>query len=121
MLPQLLYPYSLATFRSEYWEKQPLYVARPLPEWCREMPSLDDLDAIINLTSLPEGPYKELLIRADAYGVENYNVERGPDGRPDMSAIYRAYARGWTIVVYNLHRRWNSVAIAWHHSACTLQ
>src|ERR1700682_4368620 len=96
MLPQLLYPYSLATFRSEYLEQQPLYVARPLPEWCREMPSLDDLDAIINLTSLGEGVYKELLIRADAYGVENYTVERGPDGRPDMSAIYRAYAKGWT-------------------------
>jgi ribosomal protein L16 Arg81 hydroxylase len=110
MLPQLLHPYSLATFLSEYWEKQPLYVARPLPEWCREMPSLDDLDAIISHTSAPEGFHKELLIRSDGYGVENYTVERGPDGRADMSAIYRAYAKGWTIVVYNMHRRWNSVA-----------
>ncbi len=110
MFQQLIDPVSVATFRSEYWEKQPLYVARPTPEWCSEMPSIEDLDAIISHTCAPEDFSKEHLARTDDYGVETYPIERGPDGRPDMSAIYRAYATGWTIVVHNLNRRSTAVA-----------
>ena len=106
MLQQLIDPISPAKFWSEYFEKQPLHVARPMPEWCREMPSIDDLDAIISHTSVPDGRSKEHLIRRDAaFGVDYYLVERTADGRPDMSAIYRAYAKGWTLAVYNLHQR----------------
>jgi ribosomal protein L16 Arg81 hydroxylase len=110
MLQELIHPVSLETFWSEYWEKKPLYVERPFPEWCRDMPSIDDLDAIIDHTTGHDAGSKDYLIRADNYGVESYSVERGPDGRPDMSAIYRAYAKGWTIGVHKLNRRSTPVA-----------
>jgi len=110
MLQQLIDPFSLATFISDYFEKQPLYVPRPFPQWCREMPSIDDLDAIISNTSTPHGLSTEHLMRADAGGREVYPVERCSDGRPDMSAIYRAYGQGWTVCVHNLHRRCAPVA-----------
>lgn len=105
MLQQLIAPVSLAMFWSEYFEKRPLHVARRLPEWCREMPSIDDLDAIISYTSAPDGfPLDELIRGSETHGAEYRPFER-PDGRPEMSAIYRAYASGWSIAVYSLHRR----------------
>ena len=98
-LQQLIAPVSLAMFWSEYFEKRPLHVARRLPQWCREMPSVDDLDAIISYTSAPDGfPLDELIRGSEAHGVEYCPFDR-PDGRPEMSAIYRAYARGWSIAV----------------------
>lgn len=110
-LQQLIDPVPIATFLSEYWEKRPLYVARPLPQWCRELLSIDDLDALISHTSPPEGASQDDLVRlSDAYGVEYQSIERGPDGRPDMSAVYRAYAKGWSLAVYGLQRRWTPVA-----------
>jgi ribosomal protein L16 Arg81 hydroxylase len=110
MLQQLIDPVSLATFWSEYWEKRPLYVGRPWPEWCSQMPTIDDLDAIISQTCAPEGLSKEHLTRTDEHGVDYYPVERGTDGRPDMSALYLAYGKGWTIVVHNLQKRCTPVA-----------
>jgi ribosomal protein L16 Arg81 hydroxylase len=110
MFQNLIDPVSLSTFWSKYWEKEPLYVARSWPEWCHEMPTIEDLDAIISQTCAPEGLSKEHLTRTDAYGNDYFPVERGPDGRPDMSAIYRAYGKGWTIVVHNLQKRYTPVA-----------
>jgi hypothetical protein len=111
VLDQLLYPITTAAFLSEYWEKQPLHVARSSPAWCRELPSIDDLDAIISLASAPGLVRDELrLVRTTLKGLEDAPIELGHDGRPDLSAVYRAYATGWTIVVNRLHLRWASVA-----------
>jgi len=111
VLNELLSPVTASTFWSDYWERQPLHVVRELPVWCSELPSIDDLDAIISLMP-PSGAEAEglRLVRAVAGRVEDSSIARGPDGRPDVPAVYRAYAQGWTVVVNRLHLRSAPVA-----------
>lgn len=111
MLTALLDPVAPDAFRLDYWEQRPLHVARPLPAWCGTLPAIGDLDAIISLTSAPANVANELrLVRNGAEGSEDLAVERGADGRPDMSTIYRAYASGWTVVVNAVDQRHPHVA-----------
>ncbi len=111
MLERLLYPLTPDAFKADYLEKQPLHLARPLPGWCEELPSIATLDAIIALSPAPMTVQNELrLVRTTAEGSEDLPVERASDGRPDMSALYRAYATGWTVVVNSLHLRHPAVS-----------
>jgi ribosomal protein L16 Arg81 hydroxylase len=110
MLQQLIDPFPLEKFWSEHFEKQPLYVARPRPAWCRDMPTIDDLDAILSYTANPESRSQDYLTRVDEHGRDICEVKRGPDGRPDMAAFYRGYATGWSMCVFAVHERWAPVA-----------
>lgn len=111
MLDELLQPIIPALFWSEYWEKRPLHIARPSPVWYRELASIDDLEAIISLTSAPRQVADDLrLVRSTSDGLKDDPMERGADGRPDMAAVYRAYGKGSTIVVDRLDLRWAPVA-----------
>jgi ribosomal protein L16 Arg81 hydroxylase len=110
-LGALIDPVGPAEFRATYWERQPLHVARPLPSWCGELPSIADLDAIISLTPPPGDTSNDVrLVRTTPAGSEDMPVARTMDGRPDMSGIYRAYASGWTVIVNALHLRDTRVA-----------
>ena len=103
MLEKIIDPVPVADFRRAHWEKAPLHVTRPMPEWCRELPVVHDLDSLVALAALED--WNSLRIVQSQAGLPAEMPLRGKDGPRGIEAVYRAYAQGWSVLVNGLHRR----------------
>ncbi|NIM52278.1 MAG: hypothetical protein GTN62_13400 [Gemmatimonadales bacterium] len=96
-LQQLLDPIESSVFKTDYWEKAPLHVARPAPQWLEELPGKEDLDHLFQVT-----PAANLRIVRSA-GLRTREVPVSAARK--MLANYQAYSDGWTLVLNAVHRR----------------
>ncbi|HKS98905.1 MAG TPA: cupin domain-containing protein [Rugosimonospora sp.] len=104
-LDHLLAPVTVATFVSEYWEKQPLLIQRNQPEYYKEILTLEDVDHVLANSSLND---HELRLVAD--GEETTLNELLPgtvEGRINgVEALFDRYRSGATVNLMFLNERW---------------
>lgn len=100
MLEKLIAPICPESFRAEQWEKEPVHISRPWPDWCSELPNIKDIDGIVSSGA----SHSIRMVRTDSDGLRQWVPDRKNNSPPNMSAIYRAYAEGWTLIVGSVHR-----------------
>jgi bifunctional lysine-specific demethylase and histidyl-hydroxylase NO66 len=95
-------------FFSDYWERKPLHVARPIPAFCRILPGIEDIDELIMLTSSDSGSMR--LVRTAGGRKEEVPVTTGPGTQGDFTELYRRYDEGWTLIINSVHLRRAAIA-----------
>jgi hypothetical protein len=104
-LDRLLRPRTTAEFFARYWERRCLNVSRNCPDYFSDLLTISDVDAITGRTS------SELrLVKADDDEVLHREAPTGPEGRPDIYYVYKAYTEGYTVIVNRLEVHWQPVA-----------
>jgi bifunctional lysine-specific demethylase and histidyl-hydroxylase NO66 len=111
-LERVLDPIEPAFFLDRHWETAPLLIERADPDHFAGLPGLDAVDALIAATAsnrlLPNGV--DRLVRSEPDGeLSSQAIPVNDNAIPDIQAVYRAYADGFTVIVNEAHRR--SVAI----------
>lgn len=104
-IARLIAPFGMAAFMNGYWERLPLYISRPMPDWAGELPGMADMDALIRLSKA--GDIR--LVRTRKTASTEREIDCDKDGRPDLFSAYRAYDEGWTIVVNGVHGKFEEV------------
>ncbi|MHB1422775.1 MAG: cupin domain-containing protein [Gemmataceae bacterium] len=115
-LRRLLAPVEPETFLGDYWEKQPLHLARQEPGRYRALFHSSDVDAVIAFTRpkfmdtaafKPESPRQQSFVQgwlADRNSPENITF-------PGVAELQAVYARGKTVVLMTMQQRWLSIAL----------
>jgi bifunctional lysine-specific demethylase and histidyl-hydroxylase NO66 len=94
-LARLVAPIPRGQFIETYWEQRPLWIPRPLPRWCKQLPLAANLDDL-----LLHSTAKDVRIVRTQHGtLGEADVVQTGDGRVNMAAVYRAYHDGWTIII----------------------
>ena len=111
----LIAPVERERFLDDVWEQQPCVIARDDPTYFSALVSSADVDTIAAMFRV--APRQEdgrtqtvRLVRFDEGGPTSGAVIGAPDGTPDWTHLYRAYARGSTIILGPLGSRWPPVA-----------
>jgi mannose-6-phosphate isomerase-like protein (cupin superfamily) len=119
-LSMLLRPVGPEAFFRDYWEKEPLAVARDDPGYYRGLFSLRDVDAVIAFTR-PKFTAPDDFRPAGPAG-RNFVQGFLPDDEaspsvlyPDLAEVGRAFARGKTLVLTAMQCRWGPVAALCRH------
>lgn len=106
-LRSFLHPLTPEELFGEYWEKKP-YLALHRDRLVQPpLLSIADVDALIQLTTT-EKDIK--IVKMDGEDYSFRQAPRSADGSPDIFSLYRAHQDGYTIIVYNMQRRWGPVA-----------
>ena len=104
-LRRLIHPIDPETFKREYWERQPLIVARQNPEYYAGLLSLADVDHILSASSIRAG-YVRVLQKGRETSVSNLAAGGLNAGDGVLEALFAQYRDGSTIVLQFLHERW---------------
>lgn len=94
-LEWMLSPISKQVFFEEYWEKQPLVVKRPSPNYFGSLLSLDEVDRVITTLGL-RYPIITLKSADQAVTSEDYTVQ---GDLIDVAKVYQLFENGATITL----------------------
>ena len=101
----LIYPLSTQLFAEQYWQKRPLIVRDRDRDYYTEMIKTADIDRII-YTLQPDWRQMRLL-KQGGFLASNY---MNADGSPNLIQVYNAYQKGYSVVLYDLDKRWPSLS-----------
>lgn len=111
-LAELIYPITPSQFSDDYWEKRPLVVSGEQGRFSNLFSSAD-IGRLLHY--LRPGPPEDLvLIKGSHHYASNWT---NPDGSPRLEKVNAAWRDGYTIVVNDLIKLWEPVALF----AATLQ
>lgn len=102
---RLIYPLSTQLFAEEYWQKRPLIVRDRDRDYYTEIIKTADIDRIIY--SLQPDWRQMRLLKQGGFLASNY---MNADGSPNLIQVYNAYQKGYTVVLYDLEKRWASLS-----------
>ncbi len=108
-LAKLLGSIEQEVFFRDFWEKQPLAVARNDPANYSGLFSPHDVDSVIAFT-------RPRFIDPDNFRPRNFVQGWLPDDEPfagyypDLPAVHRAFAQGKTLIIKSVQQRWPAVA-----------
>lgn len=102
---RLIYPLSTKLFVSEYWQQRPLIVRDRDQNYYSDLVKIADIDRIIY--SLQPDWRKMRLIKKGNFLASNY---MNADGSPNLIQVYNAYQKGYSIALYDLEQRWQSLS-----------
>jgi ribosomal protein L16 Arg81 hydroxylase len=88
-------------FRTQYWERDVLFLRRQAAGFFADLMTLDDLDSILSDGGCYE-PEVSVIVNGRNQAV--------PDDYLRLETIYAHYRRGATIEVNYIHRRWEPLA-----------
>ena len=105
-LAELIYPITPSQFSDEYWEKRPLVVSGNKGRFSHLISSTD-IGRLLHY--LRPGPPEDLvLIKGSHHNASNWTNK---DGSPRLDKVSAAWRDGYTIVVNDLHKLWEPVAL----------
>lgn len=105
-LAELIYPITPSQFSDRYWEKRPLIVSGDSSRFSHLFSSTD-IGRLLHY--LRPGPPEDLvLIKGNRHNDTNWT---NPDGSPRLDKVSAAWRDGYTIVVNDLGKLWESVAL----------
>ena len=99
----LLHPVTVDTFVTEYWEQKPLHIKRQNSNYFSSLFSLEDLDEFLAFSLTNED------IRMAKDGSCHHPIVEGAD-KTTICGFFNFYYKGSTIVVRNIHPRWEPIA-----------
>jgi ribosomal protein L16 Arg81 hydroxylase len=114
-LRKLLTPVEEDLFFRDYWEKQPLHLARNEAGYYTGLFSSTDIDSILAFTHpkfpdaaafTPEAPRQKSF-------VQGWLAQRPQDATasyPSIGELRHVYAQGRTVVIMTMQRRWPTIA-----------
>ena len=105
-LDGILAPVTREEFLADTWDRRPLVVQRASPEHYAGLLSVSDFDRLLS-ASVVESRDARIVREGRSDGTA---AVFGPDGRANIAALHSAYARGFTVVVNNVHKRRPEVA-----------
>jgi ribosomal protein L16 Arg81 hydroxylase len=114
-LTQVLRPVEADAFFRDYWEKQPLHVARNDPSYYRSLFSLHDLDAVIAFSRpkfvepgdfKPNGPPKHAYVQGWLADDEPFPTVL----YPTVAEVQQSFLRGKTVILTAVQHRWPPAA-----------
>jgi ribosomal protein L16 Arg81 hydroxylase len=114
-LGALLGPIECATFFRDYWEVQPLHVARGEPSSYAGLLSTADVEQVIAFTRpkfVDSGAFSGAPPRARTF-VQGWLPDRQlQEGAkyPGLDEIQRVYDRGMTVILMTMQQRWAPIA-----------
>jgi ribosomal protein L16 Arg81 hydroxylase len=97
-LEWMISPVSKRVFFEEYWEKQPLVVKRPNPDYFTSLLTLDEVDRVITTLGL-RYPTITLKNADQAVTSEDYTVQ---GDLIDVAKVYQLFEQGSTITLAHL-------------------
>ena len=111
---QLLQPIDAEAFLTQYWEQRSLLVSRDSPDYYAGLISVQNIDAILQLSkpkyprvklgkSQKRGYSLEVLEGMETQSIHGYGV-------PNLQRLYTAYAAGDTLVLDRVDRSWEPLA-----------
>lgn len=100
-LGALLHPVTCEAFRTQYWERDVLFLQRQAAGFFADLMTLDDLDRILSASGCYESEVSVTV---------NGHTQAVPDDYLRLETIYAYYRRGATIGVNYIHRRWEPLA-----------
>jgi hypothetical protein len=100
-LGALLHPVTCEAFRTQYWERDVLFLQRQAAGFFADLMTLDDLDRILSASGCYESEVSVTV---------NGHTQAVPDDYLRLETIYAYYRRGTTIGVNFIHRRWEPLA-----------
>lgn len=115
-LTELLAPVGIETFFHEYWEKQPLHLARREPSYYSGILTSADVDSVIAFTRpkfADAAAFTMEAARAKSF-VQGWLAERLTSesaNYPGIADLQRIYAQGRTVVIMTMQQRWPSLAV----------
>jgi lysine-specific demethylase/histidyl-hydroxylase NO66 len=121
----LLAPVETADFLRHHWETEPLLVSRGRPDHFAGLPGLEAVDELLTATvpGRVRAAGDQRLVKAAARGsISEQPIRLGTDGIVDVQDVYRAYHRGYSLVINRVHQRSAAVSrlcraleVAFHH------
>lgn len=100
-LGALLHPVTCEAFRTQYWERDVLFLQRQAAGFFADLMTLDDLDRILSAAGCYE-PEVSVIVKGHNQAVSDDYLR--------LETIYAHYRRGATIGVNYIHRRWEPLA-----------
>jgi ribosomal protein L16 Arg81 hydroxylase len=104
-LARLIEPVTLASFKSDYWEKRPLIIARREPSYYERLLTLSDVDHILAHSSIRPSEIRIVRNGRDT-PLSNLTAEGANLSEGSLEALYQEYRDGSTIVLLFLQERW---------------
>ena len=114
-LDALLGPTGRDRFFRDYWEREPLHVARGAPGFYQGLLSRADVEQVIAFTRpkfVDTRGFSGEAPRAPSY-VQGWLSDRQLTAGAkyaDIAEVRRVYTRGLTVVIMTMHQRWGPVA-----------
>jgi ribosomal protein L16 Arg81 hydroxylase len=114
-LAKVLAPIETGQFFAEYWEKQPLVIARDDPHYFADLLSKDAVDHIVTSSGL-RYPGFRLVKSGSPVPLSDYTVDlpwgkATFDGTANVDSVLALFQQGYSIVLEALHRTWPPIAI----------
>jgi ribosomal protein L16 Arg81 hydroxylase len=107
-LARLIQPVTLESFKSEYWEKRPLIIARREPSYYERLLTLADVDHILAHSSI-RSPEIRIVRNGQDTPLSHLTAEGANLSEGRLEALYQEYRDGSTIVLLFLQERWPSL------------
>jgi ribosomal protein L16 Arg81 hydroxylase len=104
-LARLIEPVTPASFKSDYWEKRPLIIARREPSYYERLLTLSDVDHILAHSSIRPSEIRIVRNGRDT-PLSNLTAEGANLSEGSLEALYQEYRDGSTIVLLFLQERW---------------
>jgi len=105
---RLLQPVTVDAFLQEYWEQQPLVIARSQPHYFSEILSAADIDSIVGFRQLKYSQLKVARSEGDAQAGKIFYVDG--DRTSDTNQLFHSYDQGDTLVLNFVHCYWEPAA-----------
>ena len=100
----LIDPISMDQFLEEYWGKNPIHVQRKQPDYFSSLFSLADLDELLGFS------FNNQNVRMAWQNEKKSQVIRDGPNKTSICNFYDYYYQGQTVVVQNVHLRWEPIA-----------
>ncbi len=101
----LIQPIDIKDFEANYWEKHVLHIQRNNPNFFKSLFSVEDLDKVLEYNR-PRGSRLKVVKSQQPM---NPTVYENQDGSINLNQLYAAYADGYTIVINEIQRFWDSI------------
>ena len=100
------------TFLKKYWEQEPFSISRNDLNYYDDLICKQDLETVIRSYCLSETSEAVKLVRSQENqdnDVEERDIDTDKTHRPDLKALYDAYADGFTLVVNQIQHHWRPI------------
>ena len=105
---RLIHPVTVDAFLREYWEQQPLVIARGQPDFYSELLSAADIDSIVGFRQLKYSQLKVAKSEADSQANKVFYVDGGSTS--DTNQLFHSYDQGDTLVLNFVQCYWEPAA-----------
>jgi ribosomal protein L16 Arg81 hydroxylase len=104
-LKRLLHPLELGTFKTQYWEQQPLILNRSDPSFYQHLLSLSDVDYILSHSTIRSSDIR-LVQDGQELSISNLRAAGENLSVGGLEAVFQQYRKGTTINLLFLHEHW---------------